>query len=226
MRIMHDGIIRDMAMVSILRGYPKNSTILDVGGTNRSYKDFVSENRYHILNIIPSSNEKDISFTLASATEIPFDSNTFDFVISSDTIEHIPIESRKEAIDEMIRVAKKEIVLFVPCGKYAKKYEKIILNIGLFFKRNMKWLIEHENCVLPMEEDINEILRNNNSVEEFKIFNNHNIFLWFLSSLFNPVVRFTFNRLDRVKMGEHLKFWGYFSLGKNHYRKIYVIRKK
>jgi hypothetical protein len=51
---------------------------------------------------------------VASATHLPFRSDSFDCVISVDTIEHIPQSNRGDALVEMKRVARKKVVVHSP----------------------------------------------------------------------------------------------------------------
>lgn len=223
---MHDGIMRNLALIKEMKDYSSFDSVLDVGGGGRSHKDFFPNKNFHILNIFKSTNEVDIKFTLASAADIPFEDNSFDLVVSSDTLEHIPIGDRTNAINEMIRVAKKRVFLLVPCGEYAQNYEKRILRMGLFFKRNMKWLNEHKECGLPMSSDIEKVILENKDVENLLIKNNHNIYFWFLGSLISPMVRAIFAKSDRTKLIKFWKVWNLFNKGNNSYRKIFVIDKK
>ncbi len=51
---------------------------------------------------------------LADLTDLPFEDNQFDLVLSSDVIEHIPDDVYRSAIDEIARVAGKYILIAVP----------------------------------------------------------------------------------------------------------------
>ncbi len=69
----------------------------------------------------------DLSFKLSSGGEIPFKSNSFDFVVTFDVLEHI--ENQKEAVEEMIRVLK-------PGGKL------LIYTLNKDDKYTLDWLRE------------------------------------------------------------------------------------
>jgi ubiquinone/menaquinone biosynthesis C-methylase UbiE len=60
--------------------------------------------------------DKRIHFTRGSITALPFADNAFDIVICTHTIEHIV--SVDLAIQELVRIAKKKLIVVTPCQKY------------------------------------------------------------------------------------------------------------
>ncbi len=60
------------------------------------------------------------------ATKLVFPNNSFDVVISMDMLEHLPKNKRRVTVLEMLRVAKKLVIIGVPCGKEAEKHDKDI----------------------------------------------------------------------------------------------------
>ena len=91
----------------------------------------------------------------SSAQQLPFRKNSYDVVISVDVLEHLPKEIREKAIYEMLRVAKKLIVIVVPTGKlseaqdhYLQAHAKKILN------SSNQFLDEHVRYGLPTTENI------------------------------------------------------------------------
>jgi len=62
-----------------------------------------------------------------NATNLPFDSESFDTVILSAVLEHIPGDGDKKAIEEAYRVARKRIILTVPLYKWLwSKYDVVV----------------------------------------------------------------------------------------------------
>ncbi len=85
-----------------------------------------------------------------SATAIPFKDRSFDYVISVDCIEHIPPRLRAKAIEEMLRVAKKQIYLTFPVGEHSQAIDKTLDNY--FYQKNgehFNYLVEHVDNGLP-----------------------------------------------------------------------------
>jgi hypothetical protein len=220
---MHDAIMRGLGMAAeISKTNPDFETLLDIGGANKSQSSYFPGRNIYVLNIKDYNVDKKIHFVKGSMMNIPFRNNSFDIVVSNDTLEHINKEDREKGIKEMIRVAKKFVVIGVPCGKAALKYERIILKIGRLFGKKMKWLTEHQKAKLPMENEIIKIIQKNQKVKNLKINKNNNIYFWFITSLLGPLIRPLWNIFNKKSL---FKLWWFFSLlnfGKT-YRKFFVI---
>jgi len=55
------------------------------------------------------------SFAAANAEMLPFKSNSFDFVLCTEVLEHVP--DWKKALQELMRVSKKRVLVTVPLEK-------------------------------------------------------------------------------------------------------------
>jgi len=86
--------------------------VLDVGCGKGKISRKLKDLGFDVIGIEPSielikiarKNNPDIKFIQASATNLPFEKETFDFLICIEVLEHIP--DTKKAIKEMIRVLK------------------------------------------------------------------------------------------------------------------------
>lgn len=91
----------------------------------------------------------------ASATKLPFKNSSFDVVLSIDMLEHLFSSDRKKAIEEMIRVAKKKVLIAVPCGKEAYQQD---LKLNAYFQKKFgttyHFLEEQISIGLPEKEEI------------------------------------------------------------------------
>jgi len=98
---------------------------------------------------------KNIRPVIASSTALPFRENAFDMVISSDMMEHLPEKLRSFAMNEMLRVANKIVVVGFPSGPIAKEHD---LALSSHIKsRGMKlpiWLGEHLENEYPNSESV------------------------------------------------------------------------
>lgn len=86
----------------------------------------------------------------ASAADLPFGDRSFDVVLASDVLEHIPPTLRKPVIDEALRVARGLVIFGFPCGEIAHRLDEdlrqIYLNRGLPVP---VWLEEHMGAAFP-----------------------------------------------------------------------------
>jgi ubiquinone/menaquinone biosynthesis C-methylase UbiE len=81
---------------------------------------------------------------VASGTQLPFAAKSFDIVISSDVLEHVPPENRESVIAEALRVARKRVLFCFPCGAQAFALDqKLNADYEKRGKEAPIWLQEH-----------------------------------------------------------------------------------
>ncbi|HEV2273271.1 MAG TPA: class I SAM-dependent methyltransferase [Acidobacteriaceae bacterium] len=89
----------------------------------------------------------------ASAADLPFSDRTFDVVLSSDVLEHVPPPLRSKVISEALRVAEKLVIFGFPCGDAAWESDRELLEV--YRKSNRpapEWLTEHMDARFPGPE--------------------------------------------------------------------------
>ncbi len=87
---------------------------------------------------------------VASAAALPVADNSFDVVLASDVLEHIPPELRETVIQETLRVARKLVIFGFPCGVVAHNSDKLLKQT--YLSKNMPvpvWLEEHMEASFP-----------------------------------------------------------------------------
>lgn len=218
-------IQRYKPVIDIIKSEGTALKILDVGGGNESILPFINENKfnYDITSAdVKFRGKKKVKTIVASADSLPFKDKSFDFVISIDTLEHIPKNKRKKAVAEMMRVAKEKVIIACPCGKKSEKYERKLINFAKLFGKKLPWLEEHQKNGLPKEKEIVEAICKKN----FKIIKNNNLVFWFLMNFFD----FLTNPLQKLIGAKRMMaFYGpiskIFNFG-NSYRKIFIIEMK
>lgn len=95
---------------------------------------------------------------VASATDLPFDDRSFEAVLASDILEHIPPESREQVIREALRVARRLVIFGFPCGTAAHDADRALREI--YLRRNLSvppWLEEHMLAPFPEERLFGDI---------------------------------------------------------------------
>ena len=102
-----------------------------------------------------------------SVLAIPFAPKSFDVVIAVDALEHIDRKNRKQAIDEMLRVAAKEVIIAVPTGKESQEQdEELNLVYQKMHGRPYPYLKEQIGFGLPEISEIKSLLGDNVRMEQ------------------------------------------------------------
>jgi ubiquinone/menaquinone biosynthesis C-methylase UbiE len=123
-----------LKLYDFLKNYKldKNSKVLEVGcGCGDGLKQF---NNQFVVGVDLSEESLKLSkgnLVNADLFKLPFKDNSFDLVYSSGLLEHFKIEKAREAVLELKRVCKGEIVVIVP-NSHCLWYR--------FFKMSMKML--------------------------------------------------------------------------------------
>ena len=119
--------------------FSKSSYILDAGCGNGKNMDYLYKNEFNIvgidncLGLVNICKKKGFNVQNADIKNIPFDSNTFDFIMCIAVIHHLEKESdRILAINEMFRVLKKggKLILTVWAFEYDSFSKKKNFKLG------------------------------------------------------------------------------------------------
>jgi len=183
-----DAALRYLPIVEHLRnGSLTNAKILEVGSGDHGITPYF---RRRVVGVDISFKQKSqfLKQVYGRATDLPFSDKEFDVVMSVDMLEHLPKELRQKAVSEMLRVAKREVILAVPVGKkldeavkiYARAFEK---------KHGMldQWLKDHVENPSPEKEEILSYIEKAAETQHLpitiKIRKNVNLKLWLLLCL-------------------------------------------
>jgi hypothetical protein len=88
-------------------------TVLDVGGRPGELATVLPACRVTTLNVDPPAD------VIAGGDELPFQDAAFDVVTSIDVLEHLPAASRRRHLEELVRVARAQVVACCPLGTEA-----------------------------------------------------------------------------------------------------------
>ncbi len=89
---------------------------------------------------------------VATAAELPFEDRSFDGVIVSDVLEHVPPDQRTAVVHEALRVMRKVAIFGFPCGPQAFEYDQRLADT--YDRRQQEkpvWLQEHMQHPFPTE---------------------------------------------------------------------------
>ncbi|MBA3468812.1 MAG: class I SAM-dependent methyltransferase [Herpetosiphonaceae bacterium] len=96
----------------------------------------------------------------ASGTELPFETGSFDVVISCDTLEHIPSASRNDFLAELRRVAGRALIVIAPHAlPGVRQAEHVLAEVLTVIKQTNQMLDEHFQYGLPVPELVDTYLR-------------------------------------------------------------------
>lgn len=136
------------SVLEILRDNGKPLTVLDVGGYKGRTEDFLLKDKVAVLDLYRIKKK---NYTQGNALAMPFEDNSFDYVVSFDVLEHIPAPHRNKFFDECARVARQGVIICAPQKTPSNEYAEKSLNS--LYKRLHKiphqWLREHIQNGLP-----------------------------------------------------------------------------
>lgn len=100
------------------------------------------------------------SYVRASAEALPFKDDAFDFVVSLDMVEHLPESIRIPSILELLRVARRGVIIGYPSGQNALDVDQHIAETCSQSGRALpSWLAEHlEQASYPGRDTIDAAL--------------------------------------------------------------------
>lgn len=135
------------------------ASILEVGSGGKGISPYV---RHAIVGCdlaFPEPGPFTVHRVKATAEALPVRSRAFDAVVSVDALEHIPASARPPAIAEMVRAARRTVVLMVPSGQPALAHDKSIADYARATTgRVHHFLEEHIEHGLPERRDLEAAL--------------------------------------------------------------------
>lgn len=161
-------------------------SVLDIGGELNQLSQFCKPSKIIVANLKESAERSDV---LIKKNKLPFRQNSFDIVCSIDVLEHIPKKERLTFINNLIRAARKKVILSFPIGTNEHIQHEIKIANWLKSKNlDITYLNEHLKLGLPTPYEITNILNDFNHQILYAGNINVNEFLFKLF-LFDPRIR-------------------------------------
>jgi len=151
-----ESALRYLPIVQILKTHKlQNSTILEVGSGSLGITPYLKRQVDGVDSDFSGTKTPLLNKIKGSAIDLPFRKNSYDVVISTDTLEHIPANLREKAIDEMLRVGRRLVIIVVPTGLLSQKQDSQLHDrFQKVFKQKDKFLSEHVQNGLPKNDEI------------------------------------------------------------------------
>lgn len=143
--------------------YKDGNSILEVGSGAIGAAPYINRQVIGVDKSFDGKNHSKLKQVVADAVKLPFADCSFDYVVSSDVLEHIRPDLRQKAVFEWLRVAKKELILAFPEGEEAEIHDKELYDE--FKKNNCQdcaeiFFKEHLEYGLPRIEEVTGWLKN------------------------------------------------------------------
>lgn len=142
----------------LINSYPEilaSNSVLEIGSGQNGFAIYT---QYNVVGLEPTpvmSLRNNLSIVTGSVAEIPCPDNSYDYVICSDVMEHLPKELRAVAVKEIMRVCNKKAFIQFPFGSFSRYGENLFAKALTRQKQPVPdWLTEHFNNSLPVLEEV------------------------------------------------------------------------
>ncbi len=128
------------------------ATLLEIGSGSLGLGQFWPGSFVGCDVIFPSTPVKHMRAVRCSGHQLPFKDASFDAVVVSDVMEHVPPALREQVVQEVLRVARKIAILGYPCGAAAFALDQKLYRE--YHRRGIRppvWLEEHMLHPFPDE---------------------------------------------------------------------------
>ncbi|OGV91180.1 hypothetical protein A3A66_01005 [Microgenomates group bacterium RIFCSPLOWO2_01_FULL_46_13] len=170
----------------IVRLINRNESVLEVGSGSLGIGPYLRRGLTGVDVDFSGPEWPDMKRVEASATNLPQADDSFDVVINLDMLEHLAPRDRQKAIEEMVRVAKKKIIIGVPVGELAARQDELVDKLyEKIWGRRHKFLKEQTEYGLPteaeMEDMIYSMVKRRGKTVKMKVIPNENLKMrWWL----------------------------------------------
>jgi SAM-dependent methyltransferase len=175
----------------------ENDSILEIGSGPFGIGEFYRHSFIGCDVSFPCQPKAPMLPIIASATNLPFRDQSFDAVVVSDVLEHVPPDSRDRVIREALRVTRKLAIFGFPCGPHAFENDRKLFETYDRRQKNAPiWLVEHMRYKFPTE-DVFDHLEKRWDLSSFGN-ENLNFHFWVMCREMSPVWNYLFSAVLRI----------------------------
>ncbi len=158
-------------------GLAPDARLLDVGGYPGTLADLLDD---HAIITLDQPHCPRPDYVCGTASAIPFSNESFDLIVSSDTLEHLPLSDRDQFLEELLRVSARYIILGAPFHSEPVEFceEKISALYERCYARPHPWLSEHVANSLPHLDAVCNFFQGRGCT--CVAIPNGNLYLWFI----------------------------------------------
>jgi SAM-dependent methyltransferase len=160
---------------------------------------------------------------VASATTLPFGDRSFDAVVVSDVLEHVPPDQRMVVVREALRVVRKVAVFGFPSGQAAAECDRKLADAYDGRQGKPAWLQEHMLYQPFPTEDLFEELQHEWRISSF---NNENVVFhnWVMRQEMHQLGLYCF-KIILVELPRLTEYLLRYADRGPYYRKIVVVQR-
>lgn len=148
---------RNVDVARLLRPHVgEKTTVLDAGCGEYGVAAFINAKNVVGVDILPTDAQVEgFEFIHGSILSLPFEERQFDIAVSVDVLEHLPADLRENAVKQLVRAAKKTIVVAFPSGPIAREMdESYAAELDSRNEPRPDWLVEHLASEYPDAAEI------------------------------------------------------------------------
>lgn len=148
---------------ALLKTLPSQSEpiLLDVGCGRIGMAAFLNGAKVVGVDVEPPlESVENFTFQQGTITDLHFPDKSFQVVSCIDVLEHLPLEARDRAIDELVRVASRAVLVACPHGENGQACDAEFQSaLGSRNRPMPEWLAEHQRQEYPTITKVAEKLR-------------------------------------------------------------------
>lgn len=190
-----DGYSRFFVIIRLLqeiyKDSPKTINILDVGGCSPYLDECLHDSglnyKLTIVDILPKPDNIHVDYLQEDITQSKLPDNSFDVVVSTDVLEHIPKELKDTFVKATVRLSKQLVIVAAPfdtpgvdaAEHLVNDFNKKLFGVG------QDWLEEHFKYTKPSVDQTIQVL--DATKLPYTHFGANNLYSWIFSAHLNLI---------------------------------------